>query len=589
MTSHAQFPPSDPASGLDSDSNSDSDFDMDMGSSYSTVVDQSVLHAGTSTLASSIDYGSAWESGMPSFVDLESIHPYFHGFFSHTATPSAHQPQPATFLPYHGPSYLPYTVPGGDGFPHVLEPERRNLRTTEFLMAWSADSSRRRRPGPAHQRLERFLRREMGVIKYSNLSGDNCDLQGIDWASMGVTREAARQRRLETFENYFNVEGVDHGQVRDERQTPCHGKLFRFRRTDALKGTRLAHFQLRDALACPSRTQAYYPTRAGIDCINPLTGVVSRAIPVSHNAASFTSVAAGLGIVVAGTLNGFYFIKSLDAQDGDGAIEGLITREPQAITNHLDLFKSRDSGLAHVGVCSNDGGFRIMDVETQTVVNNSMYELPCNSSALSKDGRLRALMGDYTHVRICDAVSGKELQSLRGHQDYGFAAAWSGDGWTLATGNQDKRVCIWDSRKWSNTNGNSTPVTTIWSEMAGVRSLRFSPLGSGKPVLVAGEEADFVSIIDAQTYNSKQTVDIFGAIGGIDFTNEGRNLNVLCCDPGRGGLLQFERCGLESEPVLDMDEGSTWGLDYSSSRDPRPPGFSEARRRDLSQVDIQSF
>lgn len=292
---------------------------------------------------------------------------------------------------------------------------------------------------------------------------------------------------------------------------------------------------------------------------------------------------------MAGTLNGSYFLRSLDAPDDHDNLEGVITRNPQAVTNHMELFRGRESGSARVGVCSNDKLFRVMDIETQTFVSRQPSVEPCNSSALSKDGRLRAMMGDFTQVLIHDANSGTELQKLSGHRDYGFAAAWSEDGWTLATGNQDKTVCIWDSRKWGDANGNSTPVTTIRSEMAGVRSLRFSPLGSGKPVLVAAEEADFVSIIDAQTYKSKQTVDVFGAIGGIEFTNEGRDLNVLCSDPSRGALLQFERCGLESEPLLDIQNELSWGLDSPPIRDPRRPGFSETARRDLSLNHVDGF
>ena len=72
-----------------------------------------------------------------------------------------------------------------------------------------------------------------------------------------------------------------------------------------------------------------------------------------------------------------------------------------------------------------------------------------------------------------------------------------------ATGFQDKSIKIWDARRWTNSRGVATPVCTLRSEMAGVRALKFSPVGSGKRVLVAAEEADFVNIIDAQTFQAK--------------------------------------------------------------------------------------
>ena len=51
------------------------------------------------------------------------------------------------------------------------------------------------------------------------------------------------------------------------------------------------------------------------------------------------------------------------------------------------------------------------------------------------------------------------------------------DGHTIATGNQDKMVRIYDARKFSQ------EVAVLDVEIAGARALRFSPLGSGPRVL----------------------------------------------------------------------------------------------------------
>lgn len=90
--------------------------------------------------------------------------------------------------------------------------------------------------------------------------------------------------------------------------------------------------------------------------------------------------------------------------------------------------------------------------------------------------------------------------------------------------------------------------------MAGVRKLKFSPLGSGKRVLVAAEPADIIDVIDGETFASKQTLSFFGEIGGFDFTNNGQDLIVANCDPSRGGLMAFERC--------DSTSGMTYLEDY---------------------------
>lgn len=209
LTSHTQdclSVSSDPASGSESDS------EIDTVSAHDVIAHPS-LSTGYSTPASSIDHGPSWHFGTLSLKDSESIHPAFKDFFTHHVTHSAHYPHSAAFMPYDGPTYLPYTVSGGDGFPHVLEPERRNLHAVEFLMAWSSDYLRSGVPGPTPQSLGRMLQRDMGTIRYSDLRGDHCDFQRIDWSLMGVTRNAARQRRLETFENYFNVVGTGDDQV----------------------------------------------------------------------------------------------------------------------------------------------------------------------------------------------------------------------------------------------------------------------------------------------------------------------------------------------------------------------------------------
>ena len=152
--------------------------------------------------------------------------------------------------------------------------------------------------------------------------------------------------------------------------------------------------------------------------------------------------------------------------------------------------------------------------------------------------------------------------SWRATEITGFACDWADDGWTVATGNQDLQVKIWDARKWTTSQGLACPVATVAAEMAGVRKLKFSPLGSGKKVLVAAEPADIVSIIDAETFASKQMLSFFGEIGGVDFTNDGQDLIIANCDNMRGGIMEFERCNLASEGLHRVDEHE----DYSAGR-----------------------
>ncbi|KAK0383218.1 hypothetical protein NLU13_9131 [Sarocladium strictum] len=518
----------------------------------------------------------------PNDINFSNSYPQHSPVHGILGSPS-HQHHISYHVQYGGPDWQ---VPGNQGYPFMLESNMRNLHAHEFIMALCQE-----RTGPFSRMhihaIRQLLQKETTTIKALDLNGDHFDLQGIPWTSIGIPREVARRRRRETFVNHTNIVGADKFKDPDDMYLSSHRNFFRFRRLDAIDDTRLAHFQLRNLLACPSRTQAFYPTKGGLQCINPLTGAVSPALRMTPMA-SFSCVAADYGVVMAGALNGSYCIRRLDGKVRD-TVEGSITRAVGGGANHLDMYTGRGSNSPHVGICSNDSHFRVMDLRTQRILSSWESDGPFNCSAVSADGRVRAMMGDLRPVVICDTTSGVRIQTLTGHRDYGFACAWSDDGWTLATGNQDNKLCIWDARKWCDSNGYSRPVTTIKSEMACVRSLKFSPVGSGQPVLVAAEDADFINIIDAQTYNSKQTIDIFGNIGGLAFTNEGRDLNVLCCDPTRGSLIQFERCGQEVEPLLENIYGDEEEFDLSSARDPRLMAHRETPYSDLLQDCIDAF
>lgn len=375
---------------------------------------------------------------------------------------------------------------------------------------------------------------------------------------------------------------------------PCTENFFRFRRLDVRKNINLAHFQLRNVLASTSRSQVFYPGQTAVQEYNPITGkgkvgMKSREIPQLQ----VSTLAADHDTLVAGGFFGEYCFRRLSS-DGNGKIhEGTITSDNSGITNHVQLHLSRTSSSPRAAFASNDKGFRVLDIESDKFISETIFPQPVNCSAISPDRRLRVMVGDQTHVLITKAEADGQpevLQKLDGHGDFGFACDWADDGWTIATGFQDKSVKIWDARRWTDSKGRPAPVCTLGSEIAGVRALRFSPLGSGRRVLVAAEEADFVNIYDAQTFQAKQTFDFFGEIGGVSFANEGQDLHVLCCDRARGGLFQLERCGVGAERNWDPEEIDTrpsarhrmngsYDWQEFSTTPRRLPRYSETRRK----------
>ncbi|CAG7556860.1 unnamed protein product [Fusarium equiseti] len=451
------------------------------------------------------------------------------------------------------------------GLPFISNPNpsmfgSENLGLVDFLRHWAyqarfaSSSLAPRLNAPCPEDIRRQARENPREIGYDDLLGDRCDMQGLDWESMNTTRRYARQRRNDTFKNYVNKEGSDRWSPHMvDVDIPPSESFMRFKRYTIRQDVYLAHFQLRSVLACPSMSQVYYPRGDGVNRINLASGQTELALHNNHITglgALISTLDANHGALFAGTFNGEYYLKSLESDDKKDYSEGTVTEHMGGITNHVQIYKPRQSSGPVAAISSNDHGFRLLDLNTEQFVMQSRYRFPLNCSRISPDGRLRVMVGDDFKVLITDADTGEIQQELSGHRDYGFACDWSDDGWTVATGFQDKGVKIWDARRWCDSRGVSTPLCTIRSEMAGVRNLRFSPVGSGERVLVAAEEADYINIINAQTFGKKQTVDIFGEIGGVAFTNDGQDLNVLVSDRDRGGLLQLERSGLGPEPYF---------------------------------------
>ncbi|KAI1382108.1 YVTN repeat-like/Quino protein amine dehydrogenase [Hypoxylon crocopeplum] len=458
--------------------------------------------------------------------------------------------------------------------PMSLGPE--NPHAMQFLELWEWQSHadvqlRAMGPVPSRRQIHRLARNCPPRVEYGQLRGDEYDFQGISWRDLGVTRHAARCRRMASFRNYVNRPNSDSllNSSADRLLQPVENYV-RFKSMDIRRDVRLLHFQLRNILGVASRTRVFYPSFTSIRELDPTKGRDKAAMRFdSQTDAHISTMTASDDILIAGGFYGTYRYRYLDSSAGGlEAHEGRLTNHYSGITNHVQIHSSRHSSTPLAAFASNDYGFRIVDLASNKVMSEIMYDFALNCSALSPDMRLRAMVGDHQNVLITDAETGEVLQDLEGHRDFGFACDWAPDGWTVATGNQDRSIRIWDARKWKNSKGESTSVAVVRTEMAGARSLRFSPLGSGKRLLVAAEEADFVNLIDAQMFNTRQTVDIFGELGGIAFADGGHDLIALSCDLSRGGVVRLERCDTGAE-----DNFSYAQRKYREREGWRTPGY----------------
>lgn len=399
-------------------------------------------------------------------------------------------------------------------------------------------------------------------ITASDLDGDRYDFQGLNWWELGTMRTKARGIRNHLYTNplasVLQTRRVPHALVSTETgktiswaQTPMRlpssDSHFRFRRLTTAHSIHISHFELRNSsLAASSRNSVFYTGESKIMCFDPTFNTTKCVMDFTQKSRgqegllpmTITALFAGDGVLLAGGFEGDYAMKSLDGDDAEAFTSGLVTRCENGITNHIHTFLDRRSGLAQAVFSSNDK-VRVLDCHSNTFVHEHKFSSSVNCSATSPDSRLRLHVGDYNHPWISDAESGKRVAQLQSYQGYRFACDWADNGIHMATSSESGPVQIWDARNWV------YPLQAMDTEIGSVRSMHFSPVGGGRPVLLLAELADIVSVVDAATFETRQRFDFFGRIAGVSFVPDGRTFYVANEDGVFGGLMEFERVSCE--------------------------------------------
>ncbi|KAF2432932.1 WD40 repeat-like protein, partial [Tothia fuscella] len=367
------------------------------------------------------------------------------------------------------------------------------------------------------------------------------DMQGIDWSKLGNTWEGARSVR-KLYHQHPMVR--QHPQPLSATELPDTEEFFQFRQMNMEHRAWIDHYQLRNLMVSTSHSDVYYVARSRImhtnsssvraSCVMDLTDPWTSS---SIQAGEFrvTALASAADILVAGGYRGEYALQNLRSEYGTSPVKGFATHNRAAITNHLHTSTTRTNGSPQAIFCSNDKQVRVLDCFTDTFVNEVQYEDYVNCAATSPNGRLRLLVGDFEGSMIVDADSGRLLKHLDGHINNAFACAWADDDIHVATAAEDCHILVWDARNWSK------PLGDIANETSHTTSLHFSPLGSGKRLLIAAESADIVNVIDANTYSSKQVLPFFGDIAGVSISVDGSQLLVANGDRKFGGLITYQR------------------------------------------------
>ncbi|KQK18508.1 uncharacterized WD repeat-containing protein C2A9.03 [Brachypodium distachyon] len=372
------------------------------------------------------------------------------------------------------------------------------------------------------------------------------DIQGIPWDELKITRENYRQTRLEQYKNYENIHNSAEAAMKACKSTEKDGTYYEFRRnTRSVKST-ILHFQLRNLVWATSKHDAYLMSHYSVLHWSALTGVDTEIMNVRGHVApsekhpgsllegfsqtQITTMTVKDNLLVAGGFQGELICKHLDRKGISFCCK--TTYDDNAITNAVEIFNT-SSGAVHFIVSTNDSGVRQYDMERYQLYKHFRFEWPVNHASLSPDGKHVIIVGDDPDALLFDINSGKVIHSMKGHLDFSFASAWSPDGQTFATGNQDRTCRVWDVRNLSQS------LHVLRANVGAIRSIRFTSDGC---FLSMAEPADFVHIFDVKSdYNKRQELDFFGEISGMSFSPDTDTLLVGVWDRTYGSLLQFGR------------------------------------------------
>ena len=184
---------------------------------------------------------------------------------------------------------------------------------------------------------------------------------------------------------------------------------------------------------------------------------------------------------------------------------------------------------------SDDYKAKIWNVSSDTIDDEPIMTLEhpggVSSIAFSKDGsRLVTGVQDGT-ARIWDAITGKEIMTLRGHTDFVVAVAFNPDGTRIATASEDGTVKTWNA-------STGKQLLELRGHTNAVTSIAFSP--DGRRIATVSRDGT-AKLWDAVTGNELLTFDGDGSgLSDVAFNPDGKLLATGGDNGVRVYLLQID-------------------------------------------------
>ncbi|CAE6417128.1 unnamed protein product [Rhizoctonia solani] len=249
----------------------------------------------------------------------------------------------------------------------------------------------------------------------------------------------------------------------------------------------------------------------------------------------------------------------LGDEDIDGGIYGQGKREP----DHTRVIVSNNDEFVRVFDVDTRESASSKEWGMMELIGSVKLGTPANHVSVSPDGRTMLAVGDDTRLQIFNVnarsslVDFERIGSYASGTEPNFTSAWSASGQQFAAASQDGTVTVWDVRssqplaswripqrsgyrphapEYSPAQRSISPSTSpylgaprpydsrfagaymnteqfLWDPSTpgpghGIRSLRFTPAGGNREMLVFTEHTSHVHVIDAQTFSDHQILDV---------------------------------------------------------------------------------
>ena len=170
------------------------------------------------------------------------------------------------------------------------------------------------------------------------------------------------------------------------------------------------------------------------------------------------------------------------------------------------------------------------------------------SIAWSPDGRVLASGSEDKTICLWDGQTGQLLQTLEGHMGAIFSIAWSPDGRVLASGSGDKTIRLWDGQT-------GQLLQTLEGHIGGAYTVSWS---LQRQMIASGDSDGTIRLWDGQTGHLLQTLQGHkNPIFSVAWSPDGRVLasgsddNTVCLWDGQTGQLLYTLDG-HTDDVLSV-------------------------------------